>query len=47
MTTAMNYDIHDKEMLAIMISLDKWRTDLQSLRTPFLIITDHRALGIL
>ncbi len=40
----MRYDIHDKEMLAVILSLGKWRADLQSLRTPFLIITDHKAL---
>ncbi len=42
--TEMGYDIHDNEMLAIHLALVKWAVDLQSLRTPFLIITDHRAL---
>ncbi len=40
----MRYDIHDKEMLAIALSLQKYRADLQAVRQPFLIITDHKAL---
>ncbi len=42
--TEMRYDIHDKEMLAIVLALKRWKADLVSLRTPFLIITDHKAL---
>ncbi len=42
--TEMNYPIHNKELLAVILALKKWKTDLQSIRSPFLIITDHRAL---
>ena len=41
----MRYEIHDKEMLAIMRGLAEWRPLLIGLQnTPFLAITDHRAL---
>lgn len=41
----MRYEIHDKEMLAIIRSLNEWRSLLIGLQTtPFLIVTDHRAL---
>ena len=45
-TAELNYDIHDKEMLAIIQALDQWRPELQGLQTenPFLIYSDHRAL---
>jgi transposase InsO family protein len=41
-----NYEIHDKEMLAIIRALQEWRAELQGLRreTPFDILTDHRSL---
>jgi hypothetical protein len=32
----LNYDIHDKEMLAIILSLGEWRAELEGLQeTPF------------
>ena len=38
----MRYEIHDKEMLAVMRGLAKWRPLLISLQnTPFLTIMDH------
>ena len=38
----MHYEIHDKEMLAVMRGLAEWRPLLISLQnTPFLTITDH------
>lgn len=40
----MNYDIHDKEMLAIVKGLREWRGLLMGVQKPFLAITDHRAL---
>ena len=41
----MRYEIHDKEMLAVMRGLAEWRPLLIGLQnTPFLAITDHRAL---
>jgi hypothetical protein len=41
----LNYDIHDKEMLAIIRSLEEWRAELEGLQAdPFQIYSDHRAL---
>ena len=40
----MNYPIHDKEMLAVMLALREWSSLLQGLDQPFKILTDHRAL---
>jgi hypothetical protein len=41
----LNYDIHDKEMLAIVLSLGEWRAELEGLQeVPFKIYSDHRAL---
>lgn len=41
-----NYEIHDKEMLAIIRALQEWRAELEGLRLQerFDIYTDHRAL---
>ena len=39
-----NYEIHDKEMLAIVRSLDQWRPELQGTARRIQIYTDHRAL---
>jgi transposase InsO family protein len=39
-----NYEIHDKEMLAIVRSLEQWRPELQSTHNRIQIYTDHRAL---
>ena len=38
-----NYPVHEKELLAIVKALKKWRTSL--LGTHFEIFTDHRTLG--
>ncbi|KAF8832209.1 hypothetical protein HHX47_DHR1001661 [Lentinula edodes] len=38
----LNYPVHEKEMLAIIRALKKWRVDL--LGVPFVIMTDHRTL---
>jgi hypothetical protein len=41
----LNYDIHNKEILAIILSLSKWHTNLEGLQeTPFMIYSDYRAL---
>lgn len=41
----MNYEIHDKEMLAVIRGLAEWRPLLIGLQsTPFRVLTDHRAL---
>ncbi|KAI0997916.1 hypothetical protein K3495_g10275 [Podosphaera aphanis] len=39
-----NYDIHDKELLAIIRCLNEWRSELLGLKHPFLILTDHKNL---
>ncbi|KAI0993806.1 hypothetical protein K3495_g14378, partial [Podosphaera aphanis] len=39
-----NYDIHDKELLAIIRCLNEWRSELLGLKDPFLILTDHKNL---
>ena len=38
----LNYPVHEKEMLAIIRALKKWRSDL--IGVPFLIYTDHKTL---
>lgn len=38
----LNYPVHEKELLAIIRALKKWRSDL--LGIPFEILTDHRTL---
>jgi hypothetical protein len=38
----LNYPVHEKEMLAIIRALKKWRTDLIGI--PFFIYTDHKTL---
>ena len=39
-----NYEIHDKEMLAIIRALDEWRHFLEGAHHPFEIWTDHKNL---
>jgi hypothetical protein len=39
-----NYEIYDREMLAIAEALKNWRMYLEGLPQPFEIITDHRNL---
>ncbi|KAL1954526.1 hypothetical protein VTO42DRAFT_1086 [Malbranchea cinnamomea] len=41
-----NYDIHNKEMLAVIKSLAAWRGELEGRQgdEPFKVLTDHRAL---
>lgn len=38
----LNYPVHEKELLAIVRALKKWRVDL--LGAPFTVYTDHRTL---
>ena len=37
-----NYEIHNKELLAIMRDLEVWDTELRSIFKGFNIITDHK-----
>ena len=39
-----NYEIHDKEMLAIIRSLSHWRAELEGAEDRVKIFTDHKAL---
>src|SRR5699024_5039176 len=41
----INYPIHDKELLAIIVALTEWRAELEGLQRTdrFEILTDHQA----
>jgi len=43
-TTKINYDIHDKELLAIFKAFKRWRHYLEGTSTTTDIIMDHRNL---
>ena len=40
----LNYDIHDKELLAIVEALREWRVYLEGAKYPVQIYTDHKNL---
>ena len=40
----LNYDIHDKELLAIVEALREWRVYLEGTKYPVQIYTDHKNL---
>jgi transposase InsO family protein len=40
----LNYQIHDKEMLAIVRSFEQWRADLARTDHKVKVVTDHKAL---
>jgi transposase InsO family protein len=40
----LNYEIHDKEMLAIVWAFKRWRSLLLSTTSPVTVLTDHLAL---
>ncbi|MBW0574282.1 hypothetical protein O181_113997, partial [Austropuccinia psidii MF-1] len=40
----LNYEIHDKELLAIVWALKRWREFLLSLSNSFEVLTDHSSL---
>lgn len=42
--TELNYDVHDKELMAIFESFRIWRHYLEGFRTPIDVITDHKNL---
>ena len=42
--TERTYEIHDKEMLAIIKGLESWRHLLKGAQTKFEILTDHKNL---
>ena len=43
-STELNYDVHDKELLAIFEAFKTWRQYLEGLALPIDIITDHKNL---
>jgi len=43
-TTELNYDIHDKELLAIFKAFKRWRHYLKGTSTTMDVITHHRNL---
>jgi hypothetical protein len=40
----LNYDIHDKELLAIVDAFQEWRVYLEGSKFPVTVITDHKNL---
>ena len=40
----LNYDVHDKELLAIFEAFQRWRHYLEGSATPINIVTDHKNL---
>ena len=41
----LNYDIHDKELLAIVDAFEEWRAYLEGLRHPIMVYSDHKNLS--
>ncbi len=39
-----NYEIYDKELLAIIRCFEQWRPELEGTRVPIKVITDHKSL---
>ena len=40
----LNYDVHDKELLAIVIAFEQWRVYLEGSKYPVAVQTDHKNL---
>lgn len=40
--TERNYDVGDRELLAIKLALEEWRHWLEGAEQPFLVWTDHK-----
>ena len=40
----LNWEIHDKELYAIVVAFDKWRPELASARSQVQVYSDHRSL---
>uniref|UniRef100_A0A8C6L5X0 Gypsy retrotransposon integrase-like protein 1 n=3 Tax=Nothobranchius furzeri TaxID=105023 RepID=A0A8C6L5X0_NOTFU len=43
-STERNYDVGDRELLAIKLALEEWRHWLEGVVTPFIVWTDHKNL---
>ena len=39
-----NYEIYDKELMAIVRAFEHWRAELQSVENPILVLSDHKNL---
>ena len=39
-----NYEIYDKELIAIIRCFEEWRTELQSVINPIEVLSDHKNL---
>jgi len=39
-----NYEIYDKELMAIVRAFEEWRAELQSVENSILVLTDHKNL---
>lgn len=39
-----NYEIYDKELLAIIRCFEEWRPDLEGSELPVQVLTDHKSL---
>jgi len=42
--TKCNYEIYDKELMAIVWASEEWRAELQSVDNPISVLTDHKNL---
>jgi hypothetical protein len=39
-----NYEIYDKELMAIVHAFEEWRPELQSIINPMCVLSDHKNL---
>jgi hypothetical protein len=39
-----NYEIYDKELMAIVRTFEEWRPELQSVINPICVLSDHKNL---
>ena len=46
-TTECNYDIYDRELLAVILALAEWKQYLQGTSHPVSVLTDHKNLSYL
>ena len=44
LSAELNYEIHDKELLAIVDAFKQWRTYLEGVKHLTLVFTDHKNL---
>lgn len=42
-----NYDVGDRELLAIKLTLEEWQHWLEGANQPFVVLTDHKSLEYL